>query len=451
MTDEKEEVKKAELSEEEQVAEMVKNKSSKTPVIGGSEEKSKPVDEEKKEEPDDDKGEPEKKPEKSDEKKELTEDEIAAKIKELEAKDEKDLTDEDKKFLEENQEDDEDLVTPDKFIEAEFGKDYDVKNMKDLAEFMETAVEVIKERDDLKAKLEAAEKKEPEYKSESQKKVAQFLEKTGYDPDKFPEGLMTYAQLMAMDLDDKALNPKLILEAEYVLEHPELTRDEARRKFEKTYNKKYTLNKDDFDGDEALKEAEEDLKIDQKTAVAKAVKGLKKAQEEFKAQPSKDDKKSESKAPEVDPVIQKSIEQITSDLDKHLEENDQLVFSPTEDEDDDFPYQFKEDQLKAIRVVCDSIIKNPASYDKKGKLLLGPNTDELVKRVADFLYGDDIRDKLYAHAQTVTAAKRIEEIGEKKPDRKPKGGAPADIDLSEEKQVEILLEKKKGNKKPVMA
>lgn len=449
MADEKEEVKKeTELSEEEQIAAMVKNKSEKTPIIGGAEEKAKPA-EEKKDDAEEEKETPEKKDEEPEEEKELTDAEIKAKIKELEAKDEKDLTPEDKKFLKENSEE-EDAVTPDKFIEAEFGK-YDVKNVKDLTEFMETAVEVIKERDDLKVKLEAAEKKEPAYKSDSQKKVAQFLEKTGYDPDKFPEGLMTYAQLMAMDLEDKALSPKLVLEAEYVLDHPELTRDEARRKFEKTYAKKYTLNKDDFEGEEALKEAEEDLRIEQKTAVAKAIKGLRKAQDEFKAQPSKDDKKDETKTPEVDPVIQKSIEQSTSDLEKFLKENDQLIFSPTDDEEDDFPYQFKEDQLKGIRAVAESILKNPASYDKKGKLLLGAGTEDLIKRAADFLYGDDMRDKLYAHAQTVTAAKRIEELSEKTPNRKPRGGAPAEIDLSEEKQIEILTEKKKGKKQPAMA
>jgi hypothetical protein len=436
-------------SEEEQIAALVKAKASKTP--GESiEKKAAPVEDKKPEDKPEDK-KPEQKPEGK--KPELTEKEITAKVKELEDKDEKDLTDEDKKFLEDNKESDTESMSPDKFIEEEFGKNYEIKSMKDLSEFMETAVKVIEERDDLKAKLEAAEKKEPAYKSENQKRVAQFLEKTGYDPDKFPEGLMSYAQLMAMDLEDKNLSPKLVLESEYILDHPELTRDEARRKFEKTYAKKYTLNKDDFEKDDDLKEAEEDLRIEQKTAVAKAVKGLKKAQEEFKAQPSKDDKKDEKKAPEVDPVIQKGIEQSNSDLDKHLKENDQLIFSPTEDEDDDFPYQFKEDQLKGIRAVAESILKNPGSYDKKGKLLagLGSGVEDVVKRVADFLYGDDIRDKLYEHAQTVTAVKRIEDIGDKKPDRKPKGGAAADIDLSEEKQIEILLEKKKGKKKSVMA
>ncbi len=448
-----EEVKdKPELSEEEQVAELVKNKASRTPGTGASDDKKGLPPTDKVDEPEDKKDEPDDKKDKSDDKKsEPTDTEIKARLKELEEKDEKDLTDDDKKFLEENKEED-DSLTPDKFIEEEFGKEYDIKNVKDLTEFMETAVEVIKERDDLKVKLEAAEKKEPQYKSDSQKKVAEFLEKTGYDPEKFPEGLMTYAQLMAMDLEDKNPNPKLILEAEYVIDHPELTRDEARRKFEKTYNKKYVLNKEDFEGEEALKEAEEDLRIEQKTAVAKAIKGLKKAQDEFKAQPSKDDKdKDDKKLPEVDPIIQKSIEQSTSDLEKHLKENDQLIFSPTDNEEDDFPYQFKDDQLKSIRVVADSIIKNPASYDKKGKLVFGSNVEELARRVADFLYGDDMRDKLYEHALTVTAAKRIEELSDKTPNRKPKGGAAAEIDLSEEKQVEIMLEKKKNGKKSVMA
>lgn len=457
MADEKEEVQKvdaAELTEEQQQQALIKAKTEKTPVLGEKAEEKKSPEAKKKDGEDDDADEPEdksegkKKDEKQDEPTEPSAKEIKEKLAELGKKEDKDLTKEEKEFIKEHSESDEDeYVDPDKFVAEQF-EDFEVKSVKDLHEMLETAVETTKERDELKVKLEAAEKKEPKYKSDAQKKVAEFLEKTGYDPDKFPEGLQTHAELMAMDLDDKSVSPKRVLEAKFVLDHPELTRDEARRKFEKSYNKKYVLNKDDFDKAEDFAEAEEDARVDQKTEVAKAIKALKKTQEEFKAEPANDkDKKDKAEAPVIDPVIAKSIEQNSAALTKYLEENDQLIFSPTDDEEDEFPYQLEDDQIKGIQAVCHSILSNPSSYDKKGKLLLGHDVEDLSRRAAHFLFFDDIQAKLYEHARTITATKRIEDLSEVKPTRKPKQTTGAsNLDMSEEQQQEIMIKKKKEGK-----
>ena len=441
----------AELSEEDQIEEMVKAKSG--PPMDGKDKEAltKKEEEEEEEEESDktlDKKSEEKKEEEEEEDEELSDAEIKSKLAELEEKEDDDLTDEEKAFLKEHGEEDEDededeTVSADKFIEDEFGEKFGVKGLKDLNDILDTAIHTTKERDKLKAELEEAKKAEPKYASEGQKQVAKWLDKIGYDPSKYSEGLQTNAQIMAMDLDDKDLSPKIVLEAKFIMDHPELTRQEAQKKFEKSvWTKKYTLNRDDFESDEEFAEAKEDLRIDQKSDVAKATKSLKKVQEEFKVKPVEE---KGDKAPEVDPVVVKSIEKSTAALDEHLSENDQIIFQPTDDEEDDFPYQFTEDQLSHIRAVCGTFIKDPKSYDEKGKLAFGSDMGALSRRVAYFLYGDDIFDKLYAHSTTVVSGKTLEEVGKTKPSRKSRGSAGAsDVDLSEEKQIEIMLKKKKG-------
>jgi hypothetical protein len=340
--------------------------------------------------------------------------------------------------------DEEEVIGEDEFIKERYNEKYKI----DSAEKLDEHLELIPVMAEKIKKLEA-EASKPKFETEEHEKLFNFIKDMGYDSTKFPEAIQTYARVISMDVE-KA-DPRILLEEEYILTHTEFTREEAQRKFNKIYTQKYgPLDQKDFESEEAFKEAEEDRKLDLKGDKAKAAKFLAEKQKEFKANPIK----KEVEEPQENELISKAIAKSAKEFGAHLGKFKELVFSPTDSEDDDFPVKFEEAELTQIRAVVDKWVKNPASYDKDGKLLFSSDPEEMTKRAAFMLFGESIIAKNYEHAQKITAAARIEDLAKVSPDRKSKTGSSVPAALSEDEQLEKLLElktKKNGQKKPAMA
>lgn len=333
----------------------------------------------------------------------------------------------------------EEFDTPDVYIKETLGEKFQINSEEELIETLESVDKLLEENEELKAKLEEKGETKPVFANAAQEKLFNFINDIGYAPEKHGEGLQTYARVMSID---KETDGRIVMEEKYILDHPELTREEAQYKFGKHYTKNFgDLKRDDFESDEEYKEAEKDRKIDKKSAEAKAREIIEKKQKEFKSSPDKKDE-----TPLVSEAVAKGIEQTSKVYSEHLNQVKELVFSPTEDEDDDYAYVFKPEQLKSIRALCENWLKNPANYDKKGDLIGGTDPETSVQRAAFTLFGPDIVARNYEHAMSIASIQRAEEISTQKPNRVSKTGDAGKVVLSAEEQNQALIEQKRGKK-----
>lgn len=321
------------------------------------------------------------------------------------------------------------------FIKEQYAEQYDIKNKEDLDGILDSVDKMMKLNESLESQLKDK-KTEPEFKSEAQKKLWDFMQDV--DPNKFGDRLQTYGRLVSIDTD--TADPKILLEEKYIMAHPAWTREESQMKFDREYKRNYTANRDDFETDEEYKAELKSKELDMKDDVLKAKEFLKKQQEQFKTKPQAEEKSQES------PVVKKMIEQNTSEIDNF--EFTQIEFSPDDDKENDFAYKLSKDQIVAIKNGLKTWVSNPASYGQKCDLPGWNNVEENSIQVAFMLFGADMIQKNYEHAKQITSIQRAEEIATKKPDRKSKVTTdnPA-ANLSEEKQWEMAIAKKKAQNK----
>lgn len=333
-------------------------------------------------------------------------------------------------------------TTPDEFIKNTFGEKYDIESQEELEERLEIFNEVVEENKELKKQLKEVEKN-PKFDSDAEKKAYEFVKEYGVE--RVTDG--TYAALITMDPDKT--DKRILLEEQFIMEHDEYTRDEAKRKFKKVFDKEFgPLNEDDFKTPEEFKEAQEERELDLKAASEKAKKAIKKYQADFKGKPN--DKKEDKTV--VNEAIQKSIATNAKEFEKELAELETIDYSLSDDPEEDFSVQFKKDQLKAIRAVCESWVKNPVNYNEKGELIAKMDPETVFLRAARMLYGEEIEGKLIEHTRKVYSIKRAEEISEQTPaSRKAKGPSATGVALSEDEQLQKLIEEKKNKKKAVTA
>lgn len=344
----------------------------------------------------------------------------------------------DKKEGESEEEEEEEVVAIDSYL-AEKYADREIKSEEDLDATLAAIDEIQEENETLRAEITELKKAStaPKFDSEAEEKAYNFVKNFGVD--RLGEGMQTYANLITMDVE-KA-EPKILLEEQFILENPELTRDEALRKFNRDYQKRYTVNKDDFDTDEAFKEAQEDKRIDLKADAAKAKKFIQQKQVEFKPKA----KEAGNNAPQISEAVQKSIKAHDSELESFVKEFDTLIFSPTDNEKDDFVFKLTKAQVKEVQEAAQGWIRNPNSYDAKGNLIGFTDIDNKIHQISYMLFGPDLIEKALKHGLSKGEIKRAEEIAKKKPTRTSKVASTAP-DVSEEKQWEDLAKQKKSGK-----
>lgn len=384
-------------------------------------------------------------PKKEEPKAKETELEVEEEIEETEEqKEEEEPAKEDKS---EEEESDEEKEKEDEEPIAELPEEYkelleeneieSVEELKTLIDGAGQLLEKVEELEEENARLKSEKDKGP-FKNDFQKKAFEFIK--DLNPSHYGEGLQTFAKIASMDLD--TTDPKLILEEAFVLDHPELTRDEAVRKFGKQYDKKYNLKATDFESEEAYKEELEDRKIDQKSEVAKAKKILAAKKEEFKIEPEKE--KEEAVAPKI---IEKGIERYTSELDEYFKGNDKqeafnsIVFSFDEKNPDaNFTYNLSKDQLKTLKSGFSEWLKRPSNYNEKGEI--GDyDLDQKAIEASFALFGADIVEKALEQGKNLGNITKVDEISKKKPVRKEAtvNGSTSNDPM---KQFEIMATKK---------
>jgi hypothetical protein len=328
----------------------------------------------------------------------------------------------------------EDVIDENDYIKGEYSEKYEIKSKAELDGVLDSIDNLMNRNKELEVQLKEAKDSatEPQFKSEAQKKLWEFMQDV--DPDKLGERLQTYSNLIAIDVEKG--DPKRILQEQYILQHPAWTREEALMKFDRAYARNYTAKQDDFDTDEEYKAEIKSKELDMKDDVLKAKEFLKKQQEQFK--PKDEDKPVENVA------LKRAIEQTASEVDKYV--FTKLVFSPTDDEEDNYSVELSDKQIKEIKNAMKAWVSNPNSYDGKGELLGGWDVDQKSVQVAFMLFGPDIVQKNYEHALNLKNITRAEEIATRKPDRKAKtAGDNPTGQLSEEKQWEMAIKKKKAN------
>jgi len=334
----------------------------------------------------------------------------------------------------------EEPVSVNDYINSKYAKDYEIKNEEDLDEVLASVDTVLKENEDLKKQLESSKDTKPKFKSEAQEKMWDFIK--DIDPARFGDRMQSYSRIVGMDVEKE--NPKMLLEEQFIMDHPELPRDRALKKFNFEYNQQYgELNRDNFDSKEAFDEAKELREINLEDAVHKARKTIKTEQAKLKTETTT---QTEDKVKE-NPLVGKNIKANVSAIDESMKEFSELIFSPTNDTKDDIPFKFTKDQKKMIHEAYKAWVGNPANYNTKGEFVAGElDFDQNVKRIAYMEFGDDIFEKLLRRATDKNNIIRAEEIATKKPDRQAKvAGGKVTGNLSEEKQWEMNIQKKKAN------
>jgi hypothetical protein len=349
---------------------------------------------------------------------------------------------------EESEEEDKSVVLDD-FLKEKYAKQYEISSEEDLDKMLESVDVIIKRNEELEQELITAKagSDNPKFASEAQSKLWDFVK--DIDPARIGDRMQVYSRLMGMDVEKE--NPRLLLEEQFILEHPELPRDRALKKFNYEYNQQYgELNRENFDNDEAFKDAKELREINQEDAVHKARKVIKTEQAKLKTETTT---QTENKVKE-NPAVVQSIKQINTELGEFTKGFNELIFSHTDKEEDDFHFKFSQEQVKTIHNAVQTWVNNPSSYDAKGNLVGGWKIDEQIKQTAYLLYGDEIIDQIVQHALSLKDITRAEEIATKKPDRKAKtAGDDVRTSMSEEKQWDMALKKKKatnGTKSMVM-
>lgn len=333
---------------------------------------------------------------------------------------------------EEETESDPDL---DEAIKSRFGKDYEINSIEDLEETLSALDKIVVKNEELTKELEdvRSSKTKLVFETPEQEKAYEFIK--DMPKNRQGEGLQTWAELIQMDID--GTDPKLALRQQYVIKHPELTREEATAKFERDYSRKYTVKAEDFDDDKEREEEEKMRKIDLKSDSAKAKEFLKKEQQNYKA---KDTKQEDSKVSEV---IAEGIAKTTREATAFLKEFKHIEFDLGNGK---FKFVLTEDKHKQLREAVEVWTKNPASYDAKGKLQ-GFDPEESTLSLTFAMFYKDIIPELISQTRTKTAVRKIEELSEAKPTRKAKGGSASNIPKSEDEQIDELIKAKESKRK----
>lgn len=300
----------------------------------------------------------------------------------------------------------EEVLDPDAYFEEVFGKKYGVKTQADADTLIENALALQDEHEALKTELSELKTNggKPKFSSDKEEKAFNFIKQ--FDINRQGEALDTYAKLISMDVDQS--DEMMVLEERYIHEHPEWSRTESQRMFQKEHNRKYNLKKDDFDSEEAYNSELEDLAIMKKGEVSRARTFLKEKQATYKPKPVEE-------RPLVSEAVTKSIEKTTPEYTEFADKTNEIIFEQGGDK-----YTFKLDADRKAKVVeaVNAWVKNPANYSQDGKLLAVKDPKQMLTIVAGGLFMNDIIDAVADQVKNSVNIKRVEEVGKVQPKKR---------------------------------
>lgn len=327
---------------------------------------------------------------------------------------------------------------PGSYIKEKFGEKFGLETEADLQTVLDNQDALARALE--QAKLDLAKPREPEYRTDQEKKIAEFLKP--FDPSKFGEGLNTVANLMA--IDPASVSGRVALEEAYIINHPELTRDEAKEIFAADVWSKYQVNKDNFESDEEYEKTKRISDIKLKSEEAQARKILSETKEKLKA--AEPEKKIEEKPLEV-PA--ESVKAYTQEVEKFFNPSKDKVFDRINYSSDDgkevlASIVFDKEKIEEIKSVMKAHLQNPNAYDKNGKI---PNfaAQEFARTIARHLYGDWMDEQLWKQVKVVASKMKAEQIAGTSPEKK--SGGSGDMKLSVDDQFAELAKKTAAQRK----
>lgn len=324
----------------------------------------------------------------------------------------------------------EEVKTPD--FAAYLKEKYEIDSEEDLSK-------ILKYNETVKGELEAEKKKEPVYKTDKEKKIAEFLKP--YDLDRLSEGLENASTLVGMDIEK--IDERRALEEAYILRNIDLTREEAKKLYAKEYRQKYDVKEESFEEKKDFEEEKELIAIQKKKDVAEARRFLNGKKEELKFKEPEKPKEEPKKDIEIPKeTIGGYSSQIHKIFDSKEKPFDRMEFQADEkDATQKVNVVFSKDQLKQLKEASVDYLRFPGIYDANKKI---PNFEPLahVRTVANALFGDYIHEQGIRAAFTLGKSLRAEQLAGVKPDKESKGqgeeGIPSEIEqfrrLAEEKK-----------------
>lgn len=321
------------------------------------------------------------------------------------------------------------VLDPDAYFAEVFGTKYGVKTQAEVETLIENALALQDEHEALTAKMKENEAGKPKFSSEKEEKAFNFLKQ--FDINRQGEALDTYAKLIAMDVDQS--DEMMVLEERYIHEHPEWSRTEAQRMFQKEHNRKYNLKKENFESEEEYKSEVEDAAIMKKGEVARARTFLKEKQTTYKPKPVEE-------KPLVSEAVTKSIEKTAPEYTEFADKTSEITFEQGADK-----YTFKLDADKKAKVneAVKAWVKNPANYNQDGKLLGVKDPKQMLSIVAGGMFMNDIISAVADQVKNSVNIKRVEEVGKTQP-KKRKAIGSGEVNQSDDlyAQAAKLMKKK---------
>lgn len=332
---------------------------------------------------------------------------------------------------------------PGSYIKEKFGEKFGIENESDLEELLEAQEKLVQIAESSKQRVAELEKAEPQYRSEQEKKIAEFLKP--FDPSKFGEGLNTVASIMAMD--PMSVSGRAAMEEAYIIAHPELTREEAKEIFAADEWSKFQVDKDAFDTDEEFQKAKRITDIRLKSAEDQARKTLVQKKEQLKAAPPKADT-TQTQVQQPAEAPKEAVATYQKEIDKYFVPDKNKVFDRINYYSDDqktllAAVVLDKEKLDSVKKFVSDYVKQPGVYDKTGKI---PNFDpqELTKTAIRILHGDWYEEQLFKQIKVIASRLTAEQIAGTTPEKRSAAGG--DTKLSIDDQFAQQAAKAKANR-----
>lgn len=318
------------------------------------------------------------------------------------------------------------------YIKGKFSERFGIESEEDLEEILTAQDKLVDQFEELKKKAS-----EPVYRTDQEKRVAEFLK--DYDPSKFGEGLTTAAAIMGMDPEN--VNGKVAMQEKFILEHPHLTRDEAKDWFEDDY-KKYVVDKEKFDDDASFEKQKRIADIRLKDEETRARNFLKDQKQKLKSVEKPVETKTDTKF-ELD---KPTVDNYTNEVEKFTSTFDKIQFKSEDQKDVLFNIVLDKDKQKDIKNFMMRHVNNPNAYgdDKKIANFTAPT---LAKQALRILHGDWLEAQMMKEIKTLARTLKAEQIAEQSVQNKDNGGSAGGIKRSQTDQFEELGKKQAESRK----
>lgn len=307
-----------------------------------------------------------------------------------------------------------DTLPPAPVFNKEKYSKYGMDKEDDVFSALDNLDAMVKENDELKKRPTTVQHKSPTH-----EKLFNYLEQ--YPESTWSEVLKTGGEILGMD-PDVADGVKVLQEA-FIISHPMVSRDDAKKLFAHQHTNKYNLKPKAEYEDPAQYDRDKDLKdIEMKIEVDKARTVVRETKAKLTVAPKPDAAiaaKKEAPAEQVQAYtrdIDNVLNGITKGSGAAYFEKDTIRVKSDEKGEPIINIQLPPDKLKELKETMLVHIKNPGLYDNSGKI---PNFDPVkgTLQLAFALWPEWISQQMAKQVDTLANIKKVEQIASITPDK----------------------------------